>query len=114
MRRSWEGRSALKGAVESRFRRVGDVSAEVRCERRVVSEVEEVVRARAMLQAFAPRSRTWGKCRFTSCVFGLEAVKQVWMWGEYKQALAQSVGYLVSEVVDFSACLYVCSGAFSL
>ena len=74
----------LKGAVESRLRKVGEVSAEVRCVRRVVSGVEEVVRARAMLQAFAPRSRTWGKCRFMSYVFSLEAVNQVWMWGVYK------------------------------
>ena len=70
--------------MESRLRRVGDVSAEVRCERRVVSGVEEAVRARAMLQAFAPRSRTWGKCRFMSYVFSLETVKQVGIWREYK------------------------------
>ena len=70
--------------MESRLRRLGDESAEVRCVRRFVSGVEEVVRARAMLQAFAPRSRTWGKCRFMSYVFSLEAVKRVWMWREYK------------------------------
>ena len=52
--------------------------------RRVVREGEEVVRARAMLQALAPRSRTWGKCRFMSCVFGLETVEKVWIWKEYK------------------------------
>lgn len=58
----------LKGRLASRFRRVGDVSAQVRWLRReeggllavaVVAVVgaEESVRARAMLQALAPRSR---------------------------------------------------------
>ena len=69
----------MKGAVESRLRRAGDVSAEVMCARRVVRGGEEVVRARAMLQALAPRSRTLGMCRSMSCVFGLEAVKKVWI-----------------------------------
>ena len=61
--------------MESRLRKVRDVSAEVRCVRRFMSGVEEVVRARAMLQAFAPRSRTWGKCRFMSYVFSSEVAK---------------------------------------
>ena len=70
--------------MESRLRRVGDVSAEVRCVKRVVRGGEEVVRARAILQALAPRSRTWGKCLFMSYVFGLEAVKKGWVWRVYK------------------------------
>ena len=60
------GRALLKGREESRFRRVGELSAQVRWLRRVES-VGCVVRARAMWQALAPRSRTEGKCRFMSC-----------------------------------------------
>ena len=64
-----EGSSALKGRSASRWSRVGEVSAEVRCERRVERGGESgvgTVRARAMLQALAPRSRTEGKWRFMS------------------------------------------------
>jgi hypothetical protein len=63
------GRSALNERSTSRWRKVGEVSAEVRCERRVDSGGESgfgTVRARAMLQALAPRSRTEGKWRFIS------------------------------------------------
>ena len=66
----------------SRWRRVGDGSADVRWERRVDRGAEEEgeegasgggaeawleERMRAILQALAPRSRTVGKCRFMSC-----------------------------------------------
>jgi len=68
--RVWEGRRLLKGSEASRWRRVGEVSTEVMWERRVDRVGESgvgTVRARAMLQAFAPKSRTLGKCRLISC-----------------------------------------------
>ncbi len=52
------------------MRSVGEVSAEVIWERRVDRGGESgvgTVRVRAILQAFAPRSRTLGKCRLISC-----------------------------------------------
>lgn len=68
--------SWLNGRSISLFSRVGDESAAVRCEIRVERGGDEVllgsgsglgrVRARAILQAFAPRSRTWGKWRLMS------------------------------------------------
>lgn len=66
---------------------MGDQSAEVRVVKRVVrgAGVDVVgegtvsgdggggrVRARAMLQALAPRSRMWGNERLMSCVMGYE------------------------------------------
>ena len=56
---------------------MGDESAEVSEERRVDSGGESglgTVRARAILHAFAPRSRTEGKCRFISYVSGRKSV----------------------------------------
>ena len=60
----------------SRFNSVGDDSAAVRCDNRVERGGDEVfagsisgsgsVRARAILHAFAPTSRTCGKCRLMS------------------------------------------------
>ena len=68
--RSWEGRRVLNGREASRWRRVGEASADVRCERRVDRGGDEGkggwVSARAMLQALAPRSRTQGKERLMS------------------------------------------------
>ena len=62
-----EGRRLLNGRDSSRYSKVGEESADVRYERREDSGGESgaagTVRARAMLHAFAPRSRTWGKCR---------------------------------------------------
>lgn len=55
------GRRLLKGRSISRWRRVGDESAEVKEEMRVVIGGEERVEARAMLHALAPRSSTAGK-----------------------------------------------------
>lgn len=65
MRPCW-GRRLLKGRSSSRWRRVGEESAEVKEEMRVVRGGEERVRARAMLHAFAPRSSTAEKWRSIS------------------------------------------------
>ena len=65
--RMCEGSRLLNGREASRCRRVGEGSADVRWLRRVhgvtggSDVVEGIVRARAMLQALAPRSRTVGK-----------------------------------------------------
>ena len=60
--REWDGRRSLNGREASRWRRVEDESAELRWSRRVERGGEAGsggwVRARAMLQALAPRSRT--------------------------------------------------------
>ena len=64
-----EGKRALKGSSASRWRSVGELSAEVRCEKRVDRGGESgvgAVRARAILQALAPMSRTEGKWRLMS------------------------------------------------
>lgn len=70
--------SLLKGRSTSRCNNVGDESAAVRCDNRVERGGDEVlfgsmsgsgsVRARAILQAFAPTSRTFGKCRLMSYI----------------------------------------------
>ncbi len=67
MVRVCEGIRALKGRSTSRWRRVGEESAEVRDEIRSVTGGDESVRARAMLHALAPKSRTVGNCRLISC-----------------------------------------------
>lgn len=60
-----------RGRASSRWRRVGEVSAQVRCVMRELAggSVGErgVVRARERLQALAPRSRMCGKSRLMSC-----------------------------------------------
>ena len=68
--------SLLKGSVLSRWRRVGELSAEIRWSILVEREGEVgfegsgsgfgATRARAILQLLAPKSRTVGKCRFIS------------------------------------------------
>jgi hypothetical protein len=73
-------RSLLKGSSASRFKRAGDVSTQVRFPIRSESVVASpvsapvsgsrlgigVVSARAILQLFAPRSRTLGNVRLMS------------------------------------------------
>lgn len=72
-------RSSLKGRASSRFRSAAELSTQVRLSIRFESAVVRfrsdsdgsgrgVVSARAMLQLFAPRSRTCGKVRFMSCI----------------------------------------------
>lgn len=64
-----EGSRLLNGRCASRWSKVREESAEVIWESRVANGGEfgaGTVRARAMLQAFAPRSRTLGKCRLIS------------------------------------------------
>jgi hypothetical protein len=66
----------LNGRSMSRFKRAGEVSAQIRESMRVASGSETgfsetgsgfgAVRMRAMLQALAPRSRTFGKRRLIS------------------------------------------------
>ncbi len=59
----------LNGREASRWSNVGEESADVRCESLVASGGDSgtgTVRARPMLQALAPRSRTLGKWRLMS------------------------------------------------
>ena len=65
----WDGRRELNGREASRWSSVGEESADVRCESLEESGGDSgtgTVRARPMLQALAPRSRTLGRWRLMS------------------------------------------------
>lgn len=71
------------------------------------------VRARPMLQALAPRSRTLEKWRLMSYHYKRYSSRKMGK-ATYEQSLAESGSHFISEVVDSPTAFYICCSPFSL
>lgn len=75
-----------------------------------------LARARAMLQALAPRSRTWSKRRLMSLrgVSAFDGHISLNGISSYQQSLTQTSSYFIAKVVDASRLVCVARRALSL